>query len=174
MPSFSDNIFIFVLALLLFGPKRLPKLARELGKWVGEFRRASNDFKMQMEDELRSSEQAERDRKISAMEAAAPATPALDEPKPAESTESRYLTLDSPERSMEAATPVEALPEPAPAEAPTEPLPIASSGELNLMPPATGLPQGRSPRATTASSDPLGGLIDSIPVADENKENHHG
>ena len=60
MPSFADSIFLFVLALLLFGPKRLPVLARELGKWVGEFRRASNEFKMQMEDELRASEQAAR------------------------------------------------------------------------------------------------------------------
>ncbi len=77
MPSFSDSIFLFVLALLLFGPKRLPVLARELGKWVGEFRRASNEFKMQMEDELRQSEQAERNKQIAAMEAAAPVTPAI-------------------------------------------------------------------------------------------------
>jgi sec-independent protein translocase protein TatB len=42
MPSFQDSIVLFVLALLLFGPKKLPLLARELGKWVGEFRRASN------------------------------------------------------------------------------------------------------------------------------------
>ena len=72
MPSFSDSIFLFVLALLLFGPKKLPVLARELGKWVGEFRRASNEFKMQMEEELRLSEQEERQKKIAAMEAAAP------------------------------------------------------------------------------------------------------
>src|SRR6202789_2402233 len=77
MPSFPDSIFLFVLALLLFGPKRLPVLARELGKWVGEFRRASNEFKMQMEDELRLSEQAERNKQIAAMEAAAPVTPAI-------------------------------------------------------------------------------------------------
>ena len=77
MPSFPDSIFLFVLALLLFGPKRLPVLARELGKWVGEFRRASNEFKMQMEDELRQWEQAERNKQIAAMEAAAPVTPAI-------------------------------------------------------------------------------------------------
>src|ERR1700734_2545514 len=77
MPSFPDSIFLFVLALLLFGPKRRPVLARELGKWVGEFRRASNEFKMQMEDELRLSEQAERNKQIAAMEAAAPVAPAI-------------------------------------------------------------------------------------------------
>src|SRR5579875_1661334 len=81
MPSFADSIFLFALALLLFGPKKLPVLARELGKWVAEFRRASNEFKMQMEEELRQSEQAERQKQIAAMEAAAPLPPPLEEPE---------------------------------------------------------------------------------------------
>ena len=80
MPSFSDSIFLFVLALLLFGPKKLPVLARELGKWVGEFRRASNEFKMQMEEELRLAEQEDRQKQIAAMEAAAPVAQAVEEP----------------------------------------------------------------------------------------------
>src|ERR1700744_3456572 len=78
MPSFADDIVLAFLALLLFGPKKLPVLARELGKWIGEFRRASNEFKMQMEEELRLSEQQERQQKIAAMEAAAPVAPALE------------------------------------------------------------------------------------------------
>ena len=53
MPSLGDSAFIFILALILFGPKKLPELARQLGKLMGEFRRASNEFRMQMEDELR-------------------------------------------------------------------------------------------------------------------------
>src|SRR6202041_2749790 len=81
MPSLQDSAIIFILALLLFGPKKLPVLARELGKWVGEFRRASNEFKMQMEEELRLSEQADRQKQIAAMEAAAPITPTLSEPE---------------------------------------------------------------------------------------------
>jgi len=84
MPSFSDSIFLFILALLLFGPKRLPVLARELGKWVGEFRRASNEFKMQMEEELRLTEQSDRQKQIAAMEAAAPVTPPIPESEPLE------------------------------------------------------------------------------------------
>ena len=64
MPSFSDSIFIFFIALLIFGPKKLPELARQLGKLMAEFRRASNEFRMQMEDELRLSEQAEQQKKI--------------------------------------------------------------------------------------------------------------
>src|ERR1700753_1277140 len=78
MPSVADSIFLFILALLLFGPKKLPVLARELGKWIGEFRRASNEFKMQMEEELRQSEQCDRQKQIAAMEAAAPLPPPIE------------------------------------------------------------------------------------------------
>lgn len=47
-----DMIFIFLLALVLFGPKRLPEIAREVGKFMAEFRRASNDFKYQLQAEI--------------------------------------------------------------------------------------------------------------------------
>src|SRR5271155_1608106 len=77
MPSFQDSALIFFIALLLFGPKKLPELARQLGKLMGEFRRASNEFRMQMEDELRVADQEEQRKKIAAMEAAAPVTPAI-------------------------------------------------------------------------------------------------
>ena len=45
-------IFIFLLALILFGPKKLPEIAREVGKFVAEFKRASNDFKYQLQNEI--------------------------------------------------------------------------------------------------------------------------
>ena len=61
---FMDSIFIFGLMLVLFGPKKLPEIARQAGKLMMEFRRASNDFKMQMEDELRAAEQADRQKKM--------------------------------------------------------------------------------------------------------------
>ena len=79
MPSFQDSAVIFFIALLLFGPKKLPELARQLGKLMGEFRRASNEFRMQMEDELRVADQEEQRKKIAAMEAAAPVAPLLAE-----------------------------------------------------------------------------------------------
>ncbi len=155
MPSFSDSIFLFILALLLFGPKKLPVLARELGKWVGEFRRASNEFKMQMEEELRLSEQAERQKQIAAMEAAAPVAPSLAEPTPQPAPEAEAVA-ETGTTSFDG-----------PFEAPTAPLPIATSGELSLMPPATGLPVGRGAHASQESSESsenaLGGLIESIP-----------
>jgi TatA/E family protein of Tat protein translocase len=74
--SFSDTIFIFGLALVIFGPKKLPEIGRQLGKLVLEFRRASNEFKMQIEEELRAAEIADRQKQL----AAPPPTPA---PEPA-------------------------------------------------------------------------------------------
>jgi TatA/E family protein of Tat protein translocase len=50
-------IVIFVLALLLFGPKKLPELGRTVAKALAEFRRASNDLKQQFEREMNSIEQ---------------------------------------------------------------------------------------------------------------------
>jgi sec-independent protein translocase protein TatB len=50
--SFSETIVLFVLALLLFGPKKLPEIARQIGKMLNEFRRASNEFRSQIESEI--------------------------------------------------------------------------------------------------------------------------
>jgi len=61
---FGDSIFIFLLALVLFGPKRLPEIGRQIGKLLVEFRRASNDFKMQIDEELRTMEQQERQKQL--------------------------------------------------------------------------------------------------------------
>src|ERR1700722_5348581 len=77
MPSFQDSALLVFLALILFGPKKLPELARQLGKLMAEFRRASNEFRMQMEEELRIADQEEQRKKIAAMETAAPVTPAI-------------------------------------------------------------------------------------------------
>ena len=76
--SLPDTIFIFGLALVIFGPKKLPEIGRQLGKLVLEFRRASNEFKMQIEEELRAAEVADRQKQI----AAPPVTPAPAAPEP--------------------------------------------------------------------------------------------
>ena len=57
----SEMIFIFLAALILVGPKKLPEIMRQVGKWTAEFKRASNEFKWQIETEMRSMElEAER------------------------------------------------------------------------------------------------------------------
>jgi sec-independent protein translocase protein TatB len=50
--SFSETIFLFFLALIIFGPKKLPEIARQVGKALNEFKRASNEFKAQIEQEI--------------------------------------------------------------------------------------------------------------------------
>ncbi|HVW77060.1 MAG TPA: twin-arginine translocase TatA/TatE family subunit [Alloacidobacterium sp.] len=72
---FGDSIFIFLLALVLFGPKRLPEIGRQIGKLLAEFRRASNEFKMQIDEELRAMEQQERQKQLE-QAAAKPSLPA--------------------------------------------------------------------------------------------------
>jgi len=47
-----EMIFIFLLALILFGPKKLPEIGREIGKALNEFKRASNEFRSQLESEI--------------------------------------------------------------------------------------------------------------------------
>lgn len=55
-----EMIFIFLLALVIFGPKKLPELGRQLGKALAEFKKASNDFKNQLEVEMMNIELEER------------------------------------------------------------------------------------------------------------------
>ena len=62
--SFSETVFLFFLALIIFGPKKLPEIARLVGKYMNEFRRASNEFKSQIEQEVRHLEIADMKRTI--------------------------------------------------------------------------------------------------------------
>jgi len=61
--GFENSIILMVLALVVFGPRRLPEIGRRIGKIMYEIRKASNDFKFQMEEELRVAEEADRRKK---------------------------------------------------------------------------------------------------------------
>ena len=189
--SFQDSAVIFFIALLLFGPKKLPELARQLGKLMGEFRRASNDFRMQMEDELRISEQAERQKQIAAIEAAAPASAAELPPvtSPAEDLEPHpHEKLSGPAPVTETMIPEHTIAQDATPEPPdrsrqgshpassSEPLPIATSGEIAMMPPLTGLPIGRgSPSVTQAfESIPQTPSVPATDLETGSESAHHG
>src|SRR5215469_8913376 len=76
--SFSETIFLFFLALVIFGPKKLPEIARQVGKYLNEFRRASNEFKAQIEQEIAHLEVEEKRQTILP-------------PEPVEGTTSRTL-----------------------------------------------------------------------------------
>ena len=84
--SFSETIFLFFLALIVFGPKKLPEIARQIGKALNEFRRASNEFKAQIEHEISSLEVEERAKKAAETQASFPAVSS-----PPEGTAARTL-----------------------------------------------------------------------------------
>jgi sec-independent protein translocase protein TatA len=86
-----ELIIIFVIALIIFGPRKLPELGRSLGKSLAEFKKASNELKSTLEEEIRLEEQRstlEASKAASAAQAATAATttatvvPHADEPVP--------------------------------------------------------------------------------------------
>lgn len=54
-----ELMIIFIVALIIFGPRKLPELGRSLGKSLSEFKRASNELRSTLEDEIRLEEQRE-------------------------------------------------------------------------------------------------------------------
>ena len=50
--GFSEMVFLFLLALIIFGPKKMPEIGRQIGKALNDFKRASNEFKAQIESEI--------------------------------------------------------------------------------------------------------------------------
>jgi sec-independent protein translocase protein TatA len=54
-----ELLIIFVIALIIFGPRKLPELGRSLGKSLAEFKRASNELRNTLEEEIRIEEQKE-------------------------------------------------------------------------------------------------------------------
>jgi TatA/E family protein of Tat protein translocase len=61
-----ELLIILVIALIIFGPRKLPELGRSLGKSLGEFKRASNELKNTLEEEVRVEEQKEQRAKLEA------------------------------------------------------------------------------------------------------------
>ena len=55
--GFPELVVIFIVAMLVFGPRKLPGLGRSLGKGLAEFKRASNELKRTWEEEVRSEEE---------------------------------------------------------------------------------------------------------------------
>jgi TatA/E family protein of Tat protein translocase len=55
-----ELIVIFVIALIFFGPKKLPELGKSLGKGIAEFKKASNELRNTLEEEVRLDDQKQR------------------------------------------------------------------------------------------------------------------
>jgi TatA/E family protein of Tat protein translocase len=84
-----ELIIIFVIALIIFGPRKLPELGRSLGKSLAEFKRASNELKSTLEEEIRLDEQR------ATLEASKAATP------PAPVTAAAIPHADEPVRKVD-------------------------------------------------------------------------
>ena len=106
MLSMTHMIVVFVIVLIVFGPQKLPELARGLGKLMAEFRKASTDFKSAFEQEMRDMErqalQAQRKKEAEAAAASAsvpiqPATLAT-----SAGAETAATSLDADTRATEA------------------------------------------------------------------------
>jgi sec-independent protein translocase protein TatB len=146
--SMIDSLILMVMALVVFGPRRLPQIGRQIGKLMYEFRKASNDFKFQMEEELRNSEEAdrrkkeeERQRSLAALAAEQDSVSADPTPAPAKPAESPY--------PGEGTYPEQYPPETAPTEANSE------ESTPRIMPPSVGqtIPASRPNRAFAPSPE---------------------
>src|SRR6266536_2768900 len=99
-----DMLFILLLALILFGPKRLPEIAREVGKFMAEFKRASNDFKYQLQAEIDKASTHTPSSSAAGGQQSSSSTPTLLPPATAAESSSASSEADSEhERLMRAA-----------------------------------------------------------------------
>src|SRR5262245_1162215 len=89
-----ELVIILVIALIVFGPRKLPELGRSLGKSIGEFRKASNELKSTLEEEIRVEEVRDQRAKMeaeqkSAIAAADPTLTSVPAAAPADASVSR-------------------------------------------------------------------------------------
>ena len=162
--SMVDSVILMVMALVVFGPRRLPQIGRQIGKLMYEFRKASNDFKFQMEEELRQAEEAdrrkkeeERQRSLAALAAAEQASVSADPPAAAATPES-----PSPYPG-ETKYPEQYPPETAATETPSE------ETAPRIMPPSTGetIPAERPSRAFSEPAESVAAEPTPAPASSE-------
>jgi sec-independent protein translocase protein TatA len=77
-----ELVIILVIALIIFGPRKLPELGRSLGRSIGEFKKASNELRSTLEEEIRIEEQREQ-RKAASVEQDSAIAAATTPPAPA-------------------------------------------------------------------------------------------
>jgi len=78
--GFPELIVIFVIALIIFGPRKLPEIGKSLGKSLAEFKKASNELRNTLEEEISIEEQREQVKVAPPPPAAAPVVPHPEQP----------------------------------------------------------------------------------------------
>src|SRR5436305_12221830 len=104
MFSVPHMIVLFIVVLVVFGPHKLAELARGLGKMMAEFRKASTDFKMAFEEEMRNIERQARETEFKKSQEAA----ALAKTEPQPATLATPSEVDTSPSLPEPATPASA------------------------------------------------------------------
>jgi sec-independent protein translocase protein TatB len=180
----ADSLILMVLALVVFGPRRLPEIGRQIGKLMYEFRKASNDFKFQMEEELRNAEETDRRKKeeerLRALALAAPAAGTIEagsqvsESNPHPSDEDLSPGSPRPGAPASVADGESPVTSPYPGEIEYPPVasavvpdPPAEEPYPRIQPPSTGEPVPAEPPASPATSldASLEGNVSASPVA---------
>jgi sec-independent protein translocase protein TatA len=132
----QEIIFILVLALIVFGPRKLPEIGKSIGKMMAEFRKASNDFRRTLEDEVEAERLRPADTPAPSVEtASSPPTPAYGEAVPPADVAPATSAPAEPSETLSAPTTSEA--EPPSVAAPSEPTVPRSE------PATVGRPDGR-------------------------------
>jgi sec-independent protein translocase protein TatB len=109
MFSVPHIVILFVVVLVLFGPHKLPELARGLGKLMAEFRKASTDFKMAFEEEMRNVERQARELEWKKSQEAATAAAAAIASEPQSATTSTTAESETPRILPESVEPIEPI-----------------------------------------------------------------
>ncbi len=181
-----DSLILMVMALVVFGPRRLPEIGRQIGKLMYEIRKASNDFKFQMEDELRKAEDADRQKKEAERQAAltltAPAQTGADSQVPSAGPGAPISDLQSQIPKWAPGAPVPDGQFPVPSPYPEEAVyPAVSPGDFHdnepyprIQPPSTGepIPAERPSRMAEAGEAPVDAEPDQATTVTEHE--HHG
>jgi sec-independent protein translocase protein TatA len=111
-----ELILIFIIALVVFGPQKLPELGRTIGKALGEFRRASAELRVAVEDEMRELDRHTRELETQTSQALNPAeepAPLPDGPAGSGSNPPPQTAVETAESSETTEKPLDGDPKPA-------------------------------------------------------------
>jgi sec-independent protein translocase protein TatB len=153
-----DSLILMLMALVVFGPRRLPEIGRQIGRLMYEARKLSNEFKFQMEEEFRKAEEAERQKTEVQRLAALAASAQAAERSGTVSFASEAGSEATPTGSIEAADPTTM---------------VAASGLTaeefypRILPPSTGEPVAAARPGGLAASVDTAGTFEAVSQVSE-------
>jgi sec-independent protein translocase protein TatB len=115
--GFTELLVIFVLALIVLGPEKLPRLAAQVGRWIGRARAMAKQFRDQLEDEVNLADMNKWQQQQKQQEASKPADPPPPESTAADSTATDSGSAESSPSGGTSSTPTAADPYSSPSQA---------------------------------------------------------